>query len=170
MTDIYPLTFQWDGEVMIPLNPRRAELQYTVGETYRLVPNEDRSLTSHNHYFAALGEAFKSLPHEAEDHYPTVEHLRKRALIKAGYRNERTIVCATPLEATKVAAFIQPLDDLAYVISRGNMVAVYTAKSQKESAMGKADFQKSKDDVLRIVAELIGVTTDELAKNAGQSA
>ncbi len=170
MTDIYPLTFQWSGEAMVPLNLRGAAKQYKVGETYRLAPREERSLASHNHFFAALQETFNSLPHESEDMYPTVKHLRKRALIKAGYRNERSIVCSTAQEAEKVAAFIKPLDDLAYVALRDNVVTVYTAKSQSERAMGKAEFQKSKDDVLRIVAELIGVTGKELGSNTGEVA
>lgn len=170
MADIYPLTFQWDGEVMIPLNPNRADKQYVVGETYRLVPSEERSSASHNHYFACLKDAFNSLPNELLDAYPTVTHLRKRALIKAGYRNERSIVCDSPAEAVKVAAFIEPMDDLAYITSHDNVVTIYTAKSQKIRAMGNKQFQASKDDVLRIVGELIGISADELRLNAGQAA
>jgi hypothetical protein len=37
-------------------------------------------------------------------------------------------------------------------------------QSQSVKAMGNRDFQQSKSDVLDFVADLLGVTTDELAK------
>ena len=57
MTTVYPVNFRWDGEAMVPLNPRLADRYYVVGETYRLEPREERSPNSHNHYFAAVHEA-----------------------------------------------------------------------------------------------------------------
>lgn len=171
MTDtIYPLGFQWDGESMIPLNPRLADKYYVVGETYRMVPQEDRSQASHRAYFAAIREAWQNLPEQYADHLPTDEHLRKWALIKAGYRDERTIACASKAEAQRIAAFIKPMDDYAVVVAREAVVTVYTAKSQSMRAMGRRDFEESKHKVLDVVASLVETDVETLKENAGRAA
>jgi hypothetical protein len=72
-------------------------------------------------------------------------------------------------EAQRVAAFVKPLDDYAVIVVREALVSVYTAKSQRIRAMGKHDFQRSKDAVLEILAGLIGTTTKALT-NAGEAA
>lgn len=165
-----PLPFQWDGEAMVPLRPRLADRYYVVGEVYTLEPLEDRSEASHNHYFAALHDAWLNLRDDLLDQYPTVEALRKRALIKAGYRDERSIVCESPEQAQAVAAFIEPMDRYAVVIVKDNVVWHLTAKSQSKKAMGKTEFEASKKAVLDIVSNLIGVSTDDLRRNAGRAA
>lgn len=170
MSTMYPITFRWSGEVMEPLNPKQADRQYYVGQTYRLVPFEERSPASHSHYFAAIHEAWVNLPEDATARFPTAEHLRKWALIRAGYRDERSIVCASKAEALRFTKFIKPLDDYAVVLCQDAVVKVLTAKSQSTAAMGKKDFQASKDAVLMIVAELIGVPPGDLAKNASAAA
>ena len=53
---------------------------------------------------------------------------------------------------------------------REAVVTVYTAKSQSLRAMGKADFQASKDAVLGIVSEMVGTTPAELRREAGRAA
>jgi len=167
---IFPQMFRWDGDAMIPLNPRIADKQYVVGETYRLEPREDRSQASHNHYFASVAEAHANLPHDLAERFPTPDHLRAFALIKAGYCDARSIVAASKAEAQRLAAFIKPMDDFAIVTVSEAVVTVYTAKSQSYRAMGKEDFQRSKDAVLAIVAQMIGSTPAALQSNAGQAA
>lgn len=159
-----PLPMQWDGEAMHirPSFQKQADAMFCVGETYTMAPVEDRSAASHRHYFASINEAWANLPEGMTETYPTAEHLRKTALIRAGYRDERSIVCASKAEAHRVAAFIRPLDDYALVIVSGAVVRVYTAKSQSLRAMGKTVFQQSKDDVLGSIALMIGVRVDEL--------
>ena len=169
-TTIYPIAFTWNGEVMVPLQPRLADRYYVVGETYRLEPREDRSQISHNHYFASIQEAWQNLPEHDAERFATADHLRKWALITAGYRDERSIVCASKAEALRVAAFIKPLDDFAVVTAYECVITVYTAKSQSMRAMGKKQFQRSKDKVLDIVSAMIGVGADDLKKNAGRAA
>lgn len=169
-TTIYPLAFSWDGSVMVPLNPRMADRYYVVGEKYRLEPREDRSQISHNHYFAAIAEAWQNLPHEEAERFATADHLRKWALIKAGYRDERSVVCASMAEAQRFAAFIRPFDDFALIHASNNVVVVYTAKSQSLQAMGKQQFRRSKDQVLDIVSAMIGTSADDLKRNAGKAA
>lgn len=151
---------------MQPLNPRAADRAYVIGEVYRLVPHEERSARSHNHYFASLHEAWTNLPEEAAERFPSVDHLRKWALIKAGFRDERSIACSSKAEAQRIAAFVKPMDEFAVVVVREAVVVVLTAKSQSVKAMGKQDFQASKDAVLEIVSELIGVKPDQLQGQA----
>jgi hypothetical protein len=170
MTTPPPISFSWDGEVMRPKVPRLADRFYVVGEDYRLVVLEERSAASHSHYFAALNEAWKNLPEDMAEEYPTVDHLRKRTLIRCGYRDERSIVCASKAEAQRVAAFVKPFDDYAIVVAVESVVRVYTAQSQSMRAMGKARFQESKDQVLGMVAEMVGVKVDQLKREAGRAA
>ena len=163
MTAIFPLWFTWEGDVMRPLNSRAADRMYVVGEQYRLVHMGERSAASHSHFFAALNDAFANLPEDLAARFATPEALRKYALIRTGFRDERSIVAASKAEARRIAAFIKPLDEFAVVSVHEAAVIVWTAKSQSMKAMGKAEFQRSKDAVLQFCAEIIGVTRDELA-------
>lgn len=163
-----PLPFQWDGEAMRvrPSFQRRADELFCIGETYTLQPVEDRSAASHRHYFAAINEAWANLPDDLADQFATPEHLRKRALIRAGYRDERTFACASRAEAVRLAAFLRPVDDYALVVLTEAVVSIYTAKSQSQKAMGKEAFLKSKADVLETLADMIGVRTADLHTHA----
>jgi len=167
---IPPLAFQWDGEAMKPRHPGLADRHFVVGEIYRLAPVEERSASSHRHYFASINEAWKNLPDELAERFPSPEHLRKYALIRAGYRDERSIVAASKTEALRLAGFIRPMDDFAVVTVSNAVVTVYTARSQSVRAMGKADFQASKDAVLSHIASMIGVDSGDLQRNAEAAA
>ncbi len=166
-----PLPFEWDGEAMRPLPAftRRADQLYTVGERYILDAHEQRSALSHRHYFAAIREAWATMPEHETDRFPNPEALRKWALIKAGHCDTRTLVASSKAEAVKLATFVRPMDSAAIVVVREAVVTVYTAHSQSERAMGKAEFQRSKDDVLRVIAEMLGTDAKTLAK-AGEAA
>ena len=167
MTDA-PILYRYEGDgefrTVSSFWAGRADKAFVVGEVYRLVEHHDRSMNSHRHFFASLNEGWKNLPDEKLDEYPTPEHLRKKALIRKGYADERSIVCASKAEAQRMAAFMKPMDDYAVVSVRDAVVRVFTAKSQSVKAMGNRDFQQSKSDVLDFVADLLGVTTDQLAK------
>ncbi len=157
---------------MRPIVPHRreADRRYVIGEVYSLGEEAERSERSHKHFFACVREAWKTLPEDLGDTYPTAEHLRKKALIATGYRDERMIVCDLTSEAARVAAFVQPLDDFAIVSQSGAVVRVWTAKSQSIAAMGRAEFQASKDAVLRFCADLIGVEPAALSRNVKEAA
>lgn len=152
-----PMLFTWDGEAMVP--QRRfhnlANATFTVGETYRMEPQEQRSLVSHNHYFATLNEIWLSLPERYENQIASVEHMRKWALIRCGFRDERSIVCASKAEAKRIAAFVKPMDEFAIVVVTEATVTVYTAKSQSMKAMGAKEFQRSKEAVLEYCQGLL---------------
>ena len=165
-----PMYFIWDGESHFPERPRLADKYYVVGARYRLVPEEERSMRSHRFYFASINEAFANLPEDLAERFPTSEHLRKFALIKSGFRDERSFVAASKAEAVSLSTFIKPIDDYAWVVVSEATVTVYTAKSQSVRAMGKRVFQDSKDKVLDVVSAMIGTSAETLRQNAEQAA
>lgn len=156
-----PASVYWAG---------RADKDFVIGEVYRMVEHHDRSANSHRHYFAVIADAWRNLPDSMLQEFPTAEHLRKKLLVKAGYADERSIVCASKAEAQRVAAFIKPMDEYAVVIVREAVVRVYTAQSQSMRAMGKKAFQESKTKVMDAIDDLLGVERGATAKNASVAA
>lgn len=155
-----PIPFAYEGQGVFRALPRFVELcaeHYGQGEVVNLVPHEERSLRSHGHYFATLHDLWLNLPESIGDRWATEQHFRRHGLIATGWRDERSIVCASKAEAQRVAAFTRPMDTYAIVTVREAVVTVYTAKSQSLKAMGKADFQKSKDDVLAWAEQQVDV-------------
>lgn len=165
MTSVPPIPCQWDGEAFKPVGrwSIQADRHFVVGQVYPLEVREDRSAASHRAYFAAVNEAFKNLPEAVAERFPTPDSLRRFALIRTGHRDERSIACASKAEALRVAAFVRPMDDCAVVTVTGSLVTVYTARSQSMRSMDKATFQRSKDDVLAYLAQMLGTTARELA-------
>lgn len=166
MTALYPLDFRWSGEAMLPLNPRAADRQYVIGEVYSLDHREDRSDATHKHEFAWLREAWANLPETLADLYPSPEHLRKRALIQAGYYDEEIIDVGSKAGALRVAASLRRIDDFAYVVVRGPLVVRRTAKSQSRRSMTKQEFQASKSALMDVIAAMIGVEPRALSREA----
>ena len=169
---IRPIPFIWTGEVMAP-HPRFKGLcdrQFALNEQYVLVINEEASTASRGHYFASLRDAWLNLKEEEAKRFPTQDHLRRWCLIKAGFCDERSIVCDTPSDARRLAMMARSLDGYAVITQKENVVVVYTAKSQSAAAMSKEEFQTSKDAVLDIVSSMIGVNRGTLQKEAGKSA
>lgn len=165
-----PIRFAWDGEAMVPRSPQIADKTFVVGEVYPLIVHEDRSTSSHNHYFASVAEAWRNLPEGVSERFPTAEHLRKRALIDCGYYDEEIIDCGSNKVAPNVAAVIRKKDDFAVIYVRDQFVIIHTAKSQSRKAMGAKDFQKSKQDVLDLLATMTGTTPQTLTQEAGKAA
>lgn len=166
------ILFRWDGDHMVPERRfvHRCDREFVVGELYRMEAVEERSRASHNHYFAAVNEAWKNLPEDLAEQYPTDDHLRRRALIDAGFYDEAIIDCETERAAQNVAAFVAKRDGFALVIIRDQYVIVRTAKSQSVKAMGAKVFQASKQAVLDTIADMLSVHPAELAANAGAHA
>jgi hypothetical protein len=163
MSNAPPLLCTWDGESFVPLQQRLADKHFTAGESYPLIVHEPRSHASHNHFFAIIAEAHLNLPDDLAERLPTPEHLRKYALIRAGYRDERSISCASKAEALRVAAFVKPMDEFAVVAVVEAVVTVYTAKSQSMRSMGSRVFAESKEAVLNVLAALIGIDPTSLS-------
>jgi hypothetical protein len=162
----------WTGEAFEPRPNFRtvADKVYVIGEVYMMAAQEMRSASSHAHYFASIAEAWRNLPERLAPHWPSPDHLRKAALIKAGYCDQRTLVASSKAEASRIAAFVRPMDEYALVSVSGATVVVLTAQSQSYKAMGKAKFNASKEAVLNVLADVIGVSPQELSINAGRAA
>lgn len=167
-----PLVYRWDGEAMAPL-PRFAkecDRRFVIGQTYMLDEIEERSQVSHSHEFAWLREAWLQLPESIADQFPSPESLRKRALIDGGFYNEMVIDAGSNAAALRVAQALRAIDEFAVVVVRGGMIVRRTAKSQSRRAMDKREFQASKTALMDVVAQMIGVSPDALASNAGRAA
>lgn len=165
-----PELFTWDGEAMVPRHPRRADQLFVVGETYPLIIHEDRSAASHSHEFAWLREAWLNLPEALADIYPSPEHLRKRALIEAGFYDETIVDAGNNAAALRVAAVFRAREEFSLVIVRGPAVVIRTAKSQSRRAMNKREFQESKAAIMEVIAGMIGTPPATLSREAGRAA
>lgn len=162
-----PVHFFWDGESMTPATQYQAKLadaEYVVGESYTLTVQEDRSMASHNHQFAWLKQAWLSLPEhlQAAPFAQSRDHLRKYALIRTGFCDIRTVTCGSNAAAQRVALMARDLDHFCVADIAGSTVTVMTAHSQSTRAMGKQRFQESKTAILEFIADLIGVTPENL--------
>ena len=167
-----PIPFIWDGRCMVPLQRHKAmcDRQFKIGQEYAMIPHEERSAASQNHYHAAIKTAFDSLPEEIAPRFPSIDHFRKWCLIKCGFADNHTVVNETIDDAQKMAVLARALDGYAVITVSGPVVTVWTAQSQSAHAMGKEAFQDSKQRVLDMMADMIGVAPGKLAANAGRAA
>lgn len=159
-----PMAFRWDGKAMIPRYPRHADRLYTVGQDYALLEHVETSSKSLRHEFAWLKDAWMNLPENLADQFPSPEHLRKRALIDAGFYTEQVIDAGTNAAALRVAAYAKHKDAFAYVVVRGPLVVERTAKSQSRRSMDRTEFQASKTALLETISAMIGVEPATLSR------
>jgi hypothetical protein len=148
----------------------RAQRFYREGAEYALVEYQARSRRAHNFYFAAVEDAFRNLPEEWAQEFPTVEHLRKFCLIKTGFHHCDTIVCPDAASAERLVALARPMDEYGIVTSEGNVVRRFKAKSQSPRSMDRTEFRASADAVLDLLAKMIGTTRRALEHNAESAA
>ena len=167
-----PKIYQWDGEVMRPLQRFMplCDRDFVVGEHYRLDEVKERSKISHDHFFAVLHDSWLNLPESVASNFLNETKFRRWALIRAGYHDETRFIMADAEQAHRFAAYCAGLDEYAEVEVVGNLVAVRKAKSQSIKAMGSHEFQASKQGVLDVIAQLIGVDPTELKQQAGRAA
>jgi hypothetical protein len=162
MSDAMAFRARPGGFVPTPRFQEAFRENFVTDATYWLNVEPERSEKTHNHEFGWLSEAWKTLPDHLADQMPTSEHLRKRALIDAGYYTEQIIDVGSNAAALRVAAYARGEDQFAYVVVRGPIVAVRKAKSQSRRAMGAADFQASKTAILDLISSWIGVAPADL--------
>lgn len=167
-----PLLCEWDGEAFKPLgrHAKACDARFVVGEKYLIDPEAPRHMPAHRAYFAQINEAWKNLPESIAENHPSPEHLRKHALVKCGYADEKTILCRTNKDAVMAAAFIGAMDGFAIVDVRDNVLKAWKPRSQSVKAMGADEFKRSKSAVLDFIAGMVGVSPATLADNADQAA
>lgn len=156
-----PILMTYLGNGMFQANPKaltECEQHFGQGEVVRMAQVEERSEVSHRHEFAWLREAWQNLPEPLSAAYPSVEHLRKSALIATGWCSTTDYVCATAAEAQRWAANLRrEVTEYDVVEVRASVVRVHRARSQKRGAMDKHEFQASKEAILEWVARLLNV-------------
>lgn len=170
MSDVPPVAFAWEGDAFRPAGKfwqNLADKHYVIGERYKLVPVAERSQRSHQHYFSCIADAHANMPERLLALHPSPEALRKHALIRTGWCDQHTFIADSVPEAKRLAKFLTPIDEFSLVMTAGRVVTRYVAKSQNYRTMNKADFQKSKDDVLDWIAKEIGVERKALEANSG---
>ena len=111
MSNAFPLTYLGNGQFE---TTSKYHAIYGQGEIITVEEVQERSAKSHAHYFAVITEAWRSLPEAIADDFPSAEHLRKRALIDAGYCTETRMAFKTNAEAIAAAAFVGTLDGYAH--------------------------------------------------------
>lgn len=162
-----PVIFEWNGAAMEPLArfQKRCDIDFVVGEKYRMAIVEERSAASHSHFFAVINDKWMSLPDDLAVEFASPDILRKHALIMKGFRTERKFVASSQEEARKLAAWLRPRnpdDDYAIISVHGNAVLEWKAVSQSYKAMPeKGRFQASKQAVLDWIDDLLGVKPGE---------
>jgi len=159
------MSFTWNGEAMIPMRAKAADQEFVIGQRYWLEQVSDRSWISHRHEFAWIKQAWDNLPESFAEMFPSPEHLRKAALIATNWHRETIIDAGSRAAAARVAAYARGEDEFARVVVRGSTVVIQKARSQRMHGldrMDKAEFQKSKDDILVWISELLNVEPERL--------
>lgn len=108
-----------------------------------------------------------NLPEKIASEFRSPEHLRKFALIKAGYCTTHKIVCGSHKEAVEASALVARLDEFAICQIFDAVLTVYRAQSQSYRSMGKEQFAKSKEDVLNVLSEMVGADVGQAAIQGG---
>ena len=135
--------------------------------------DEGRSRESHNHYFARLQRAFDQLPEAFVRAHKIIDKhdMRAWALTEAGHVKRDVHLKASRKEADAFAEGLTATKRMREqwpprtVISvKGAVVIIQTPKSQKEDFMNGKQFNKSKQDVLEVLANVIGISVDDLAR------
>ena len=124
-----------------------------------------RSDKDHGHYFACIQAAYDSLPEDMGGDFKSAEHLRKWALVKAGYCTTAVTVCKSKAEAHRMAAFAGQLDGFCVATIDGRVVTVSRAQSQSYDDMSKSTFKASKTAVLEVLSLLLGTSVEELLRS-----
>ena len=154
-----------------------ADKNLVVGEWHWVAEDKERSKRSHNHFFVIVANAWAQLPERYSNMFPGKDNgaqlLRKYCLIKGGYHTVSDAIFETPRDAQRAAALIEDrLDPDRYTIAvvEGCVVRKFIAESQSRAAMGNARFQQSKQDVLELIAGMIGISVEELCAHGKDEA
>lgn len=181
-----PVIFRWEtvdvcvegGEVrrmsvMVP-HARFGALckrQFEVAEDYVLGPVDGIPSRSRAPLFIAARDAWNNLPEE-DTRFPSDEHLRKKALVMAGWAYHHQAPFETVEDAKAHAIGLRRVDEYAVIVRKGCVVDCWIAKSISAGTPGltKEKFQEVKTKALDWMATLARTTRAELEANAGRAA
>lgn len=108
-------------------------------------------------FFAAIRDAWNSLPDAMRERFPNAEVLRKTALINVGYCDVMTVVAGSKSAAPQIANAFKARDQYCIAIPRGDVVTIYTARSMARRVLLKKDFREVADKVFHWIAQTTGV-------------
>src|SRR5215472_6489734 len=134
--------FTWNGSAMVPQRLEQAQNEFHKDRRYWLEEVSERSWVAHAHQFAWLAEAWLNLPEDVAPLYPSPEHLRKRALIQAGFYDETAVPVSDVKTAKALIRYLHANDEFASVFLRDSTVFIRKAKSQRlhgPGAMSRAE-------------------------------
>jgi len=169
--------YRWDGAAMqpIPYFQKTAAAEFKQGETYRLVEMSDRSIRSHRHFFACLNEAWQNFSDDEKEQFPSVEYLRKWCLTYTSFCDMYETTLPTIAEAYRMREHIKRRSVYSRVsittTAAGTVLREFVPHSQSLILMPhNRTFQKSKSEVLDVLARKLGVTIEELEEAGRRSA
>lgn len=146
----------------------KADELFDEGRRYILHALDERTDKTHKHYFAQLRDIWHNLPDRLLQKFPNPDVMRQHALILTGFVTSRTYCADTQAEAKRIAAFIESDDAIYSIVSvqKCNVIELRAA-SQSYEAMGRKEFQRSKEAVLAWCWDLVGVDADAGAAETG---
>jgi hypothetical protein len=166
-----PVRFTWTGDAMQPVEAAKPICaQFVPGQRYALVPYDERSHKTHDHYFACVHKAWQNWPEDYPRHLTSADQMRKHALIATGHYDQSVVACESNEAAAAFVRDIMRSVDYAEGSIAGTVVVLRLAKTQKKNVMGAAAFQQSKEDVLNFLSSVLAVDVTTLAKEAMRGA
>lgn len=143
--------------------------QFVPGEEYALAPIDEVSQHDRGGLFAAVRAAWENLSEEFDGKFPTVEHLRKWALIEVGHHTQAEYALATKEDAEKMALAARRLDEYARIAIHEQVVVIRTAKSIAAHAIKSVEFKALKKKVLDLVGSMSNSTAADLDREGKDS-
>lgn len=150
----------WDGTGFIPArrHEKACAAELVIGASYVIESRKPASEKARRFFHAQLADLWRNLPEEMAERWPSVEAFRKAGLIACGYCHKTEAVCATNQQAQALAASYARLDDYVVVEIRDRVICVWTARSQRRSAMGSDERKAANGAVLDWAAAQVGVS------------
>lgn len=124
------------------------------GDIYSADPTRAR-------YFAILRKCWENLPEDQAERFPSWEHLRKWCLIRAGWC-EMQILTVGP-NVRSIAEAMRKLNRFAVIAVNGEVITVFTAKSQSRKNQPKAQFVETSQKVYDILSKMLGTDVEQAA-------
>lgn len=157
-----PARMKWQNGILMPVGRTAyATLSDAMedGKIYDIEIVQERSQKSHGHFFASLSEAFSNLPELHRLDIPSIEHLRKRALIHTGWAHTFKIPCASGRAMNDLWKLMRETDEYVVCLPdpKTHVLTVYKARSMSKKEMRPKEFQQCKDDVLKWAWGLVGM-------------
>jgi len=146
-----------------PEQAHRAGQIFREGQDYFLTVSVAHRAKARNMYHARIRELWHSLSEDDEKKFPSPSALRQFALISTGWWTLEEVRMPSPEAAERFAAYVQGLGQLKATEIDGNMVRVFTARSQSGPGMpDDDDWKRSIDDVIAFLEERLGVTNGRI--------